>query len=74
MNNSNKNPIKDYLQRVDSHLDRLHQENKISSPTREKFFEEFLGCYKTTWKNWYRQGIKRVYYVIIDLLDENKPY
>lgn len=63
-----------YLERIDSHLDDLHQDGKLSEPLRGAFFEEVYGCHNKSWKNWYNQGVRKIYITVIDLFDEIRDY
>lgn len=69
MTKRNEGEVYLYLKRVDSVLDQLYSKKKISEPTREKFFKEFLGCHGKSYKNWYSQGIRKVYIRVLDLLE-----
>ncbi len=63
--------IKILLKRIDSHLDRLYAEGRIKAPKREDFFREILHCHPQAWKNWYSRGVRKIYILVVDLLDEN---
>lgn len=59
-----------YLEAIEKHLPYLHQIKKIDTPSRHAFFEQFLGCSKLTYLNWWSHGIKKIYHVILFLLNE----
>tara|TARA_R110000868_G_scaffold185927_1_gene428045 strand:+ start:720 stop:917 length:198 start_codon:yes stop_codon:yes gene_type:complete len=43
-------------------------------PNRVSFFRDFLGCGEKTWVNWYNNGTKKIYFCILDLLEEKKKH
>tara|TARA_R110000868_G_scaffold17344_1_gene76319 strand:- start:4888 stop:5166 length:279 start_codon:yes stop_codon:yes gene_type:complete len=65
-----KTRVYEYTERAEPHFERLYIENKIPTAERESFFSVFLGCNPTSYKSWYKSGIKRIYYVILELLEE----
>jgi hypothetical protein len=65
-----KTPVYDYLESIEKHFTYLVEAKKMTSETRESFFEEFLGCSKTSYKGWWTFGIRKIYLVILFLLDE----
>ena len=66
-------PTSEYLKELDENLDFLFTDNKINEPTRESFFE-FIGCHQTTYKNWYRVGIQRIYWILLRFVKEIKEH
>lgn len=59
-----------YMERAKRHFKRLCEEKKMPNEERESFFGDFLGCNPTSYKSWYKSGIKRIYFVVIELLEE----
>lgn len=73
-NTIGKTPVYQYLKRIESHFPYLLENKKITVPTRDSFFQQFLGCGKTTYNNWWVFGIKKIYLVVLFLLDEIKTH
>lgn len=57
--------VGNYFQRARQHYHYLKFEDDVS-------FLKYLGCSKFIKKQWYATGIKGIYYLILDLLDEIK--
>jgi len=70
MTNKVPNKVGLYLKKVDLNLDWLYGKGFISQPTRKSFFEELFGCHEKSYKNWYSQGIRKIYISFLDLVDE----
>lgn len=51
----------------------LHKEGRIKEPTRDAFMEEYIGISKYTWKHFRITGIKKIYYVVLELLEKAYP-
>lgn len=51
----------------------LHKEGRITEPTRDAFMEEYIGISKHTWKHFRITGIKKIYYVVLELLEKAYP-
>ena len=62
-----------FLRKFDRFYDHLHKEGKIKEPTRKSFLEDYIGFAKGSEKNFYTQGIRRVYYRILELLERVYP-
>lgn len=65
-----KTKVYDYIERAKPHFKRLCEEKKMPDEERESFFGAFLGCNPTSYKSWYKTGIKRIYLVVLELLEE----
>ena len=50
----------------------LHKEGKIKKPTRDAFME-YIGLGKDSWKNFRITGIRKTYYVVLELLEKAYP-
>jgi hypothetical protein len=59
-----------YLKRVDYLVKVLHQNNVLKSPSRSLFFTEMMGVSPMMYKNWYNQGIRKIYKEHLLLLEE----
>jgi hypothetical protein len=62
-----------YLIRIKEFYSGLVDEGKMKEPTRESFFADYLGYGKTHWIKLYQKNdLRKVFYVIIELLEEVK--
>lgn len=62
--------IRDYLKRVDKLIDILHKKRILEIADRDLFFTEIMGVSKKIYKNWYGQGIRKIYKEHLRLLEE----
>lgn len=65
-----KSSVSDYLRRAERHFAYLTETKRIKTPTRQAFFTDLLGCSEGICRNWFAQGIRKVYVSIIVLLEE----
>jgi polyhydroxyalkanoate synthesis regulator phasin len=69
-----KTIVYDFLERIEVHFPYLVKAGKMRAPNRKWFFEDFLGCGQTTYRNWWNNGIKRIYFIVLFLLEEIKEH
>lgn len=69
-----KTPVFDYLEKIEQHFPYLMEVKKIDSLTRKAFFKQFLGTSETSCNNWWKFGIRRIYFAVLFLLDEVKAH
>jgi hypothetical protein len=62
--------VKEYLERVDDIVYELYIMKKIKEPKRIYFFSEILGLYEYTYKNWYKNGIRKTHIVLLQHMEE----
>lgn len=58
-----------FLDRIETVCLKLHSLNIIKSKSKEEFFQEVFNLSPYCYKNWYRCGIKRQYYFLLDILE-----
>lgn len=62
-----------YLVRIKKFYSDLVSQGKMKEPTKESFFKDYLGYGKTYWIKLYEKNdLRKVFYVIADLLEEVK--
>lgn len=61
-------PATKYFDRAREHYPDL----ELTKPKDENFLIEYLGCSSSMKKMWRTFGIRKIYYQILNLLDENK--
>lgn len=59
-----------FLEKIEKHFAYLIESNKMKEQTRQSFFVDFLGCSPTIYRNWWNNGIKKLYISILFLLEE----
>lgn len=64
------NEIRDYLKRVDVLVEILHKQKIINRSDRSLFFTQIMGVSPMIYKNWYSQGIRKIYKQHLSLLEE----
>ena len=62
-----------FMRRFDRFFPFLYKDEKISSPDRDAFMEEYLCMNKDAWKNFNRVGIKKIYFRVLELLETTYP-
>jgi hypothetical protein len=60
-----------YFKRAEQHYESLFAKNLIQERANANFIVDFLKCRSGMKNSWYVVGIRPIYYVILDLLDEN---
>ena len=68
-----KSEVNQFIKKFDRFYEPLHKEGKITTPTREAFLREYLCLGTGTERNFYTQGIRRIYRVILELLERVYP-
>jgi hypothetical protein len=61
-----------FLKKFDKFFPILHQKGLLKHPDRDSFME-FLGLNKDSWKNFGKTGIRKIYRVILELLEQAYP-
>ena len=62
-----------FISKFDRFYPILYKEGKIKEPSRGSFMTEYLGLCKNSWKNFRNTGIKKIYYVVLELLEKAYP-
>ncbi len=63
--------VYEYIRNIMPFLKELVEKGRISEPTKEAFFSEYLGYSKTHWLKLYNKAsIRKVFYVILELMQE----
>jgi hypothetical protein len=61
-----------FVKKFDRFFPILHKQGKIKEPNRDAFMQ-YIGLNKNSWKNFKKTGIKKIYYVVLELLEKAYP-